>query len=497
MTCHLTVGVHPVTRHARARRAARASRSTSRRCGRRCRWASTSATPPRSRPTSRATVAALAERLPHGHAPPTSPTRLGDPLVGQQPAGAGRRRWPRPRRSTTLGRRLGRCGSAGTCGTRWSRRRRRGRRLRLHRPDAAAAGGHGQGGARAARRRARCGSRDLPGLDPPTRWRWPAGWCAKSVRAWSRRRRPSRPPVVRERRGAPVAAARLRGDPMAGHRRAGRRLPAGRAARAAGAGRRSPSSRLDPRGRARACRPARDRGGAAGAADPPTRAARRRRSAASWAVVERPARAGGDLLGRRSAPTTSCSTLPLDGSAGTRVVRARSTWSAPTAGTTRAARSRAGRSPRRSRRLRPGAVWECSHVGRRPVRGQRRGDAARPLLRPGRRRPGSPTWSPRTSAARCCPTCCAAGRRWRPRRRRRVAHVRRRARRRWRSTHSLRPGRCTSATAGSRSGCGASRATSSSPCRPAPEPEPGLLTCHATHAGAPAGVHRRAVTEVG
>ena len=123
----------------------------------------------------------------------------------------------------------------------------------------------------------------------------------------------------------------------------------------------------------------------------------------------------------------------------------RSTSSARTASTTPAARCAAGRSPRRSPQLRPGRVWECSHLGgdrfaanvlvlpagllygrvlpfaaagvRRRGRGRRgrRRAAARPdraAGRPRRRRSRSRTSTWRCAAVATCGSCSTgAGRR--------------------------------------------------------------------------------------
>ncbi len=258
-------------------------------------------------------------------------------------------------------------------------------------------------------------------------------------------------PVVPAPRCA--VAAGLRGDPMAGS-----------AAPAAGFllveqpggwGRQAlTSSRLDPPGRCSAVGP-RHRGGAAGAADPPSWAA----PGAGTPVLgrgQRPARSGGDLVGRvrcrrRAAQRCRWTAAPGPGRPSP------STWCARTGGTTSAARSRAARWPRRCTgcgRARSGSARTSAVTGSPPTSWRCRTASTTA----GSSRPGSRTWSPRTSGPRCCRTWCAAGRPRCPRRRRRSpTSVVRRARcgsRRW-----LRPGSCTSAPAAGRSGSGPARTT--------------------------------------
>ena len=164
VSCHLTVGVHPVTRHARARGAARRSWPTTRRCGRRCRWVSTSATPLRSQADVRGHPRRAPDRPAAGRSPPPRcPSGWAARLVGSNrpepvaplaqaaalstlAAESVLRRPPPPPAHAGHGRRRDRAAAA--------------------RPDAAAARGDGEGRPLAARRRVAAGggpARPRPG----------------------------------------------------------------------------------------------------------------------------------------------------------------------------------------------------------------------------------------------------------------------------------------------------------------------------------------------
>ena len=172
----------------------------------------------------------------------------------------------------------------------------------------------------------------------------------------------------------------------------------------------------------------------------------------------------------------------------------RSSWSARTAATTPAARSRAGRWPPPWTGCVParcGSARTSAATGSRPTWWRCRTASTTA----GSRSTGRRSWWPGTSAARCCPTSCAAGRRCR-----RLPRPPRRTSGSWwattGSTRTPRPGPCTSAAAGGRSGCAVSRATSSSRCRPAALPVTGLLTCHARNEAHPPVFEVLDVTEV-
>ena len=394
-----------------ARGAARRSWPTSPRCGARCRWASTSATQRPSRPTCRPPSTRSSPGCARSTAAEVA-DRLAARLVAQQPAGTRRRRSRRPRpwtRSTPS-----RCSSPGrTCGTSLPRRRTTSSSLAL--PDRTLAA--------AARRPARRCAALLDGerlrVARPAR---PGP--ATDALALARR-------LVRE--AVVVVDGRSDRDRSIDRRTAAALLGRG-AARAAtrwSARPRRPRASCSieqpgPWGRQALtgvpARPGRSgRAVSARAIAPGLRALLIRRPGP--APAPGPARAGPSSSSRPGREASwwgdfGADDELLDAPAGRQrrhaVVRPVLSWSARTAGTTPAARSRAGRSPPRWTRLRPGRGVGVLARRRRPVRGQRGGDAARPLLRPGDARRRAGAGRRRTSAARCCPTCCAAGRRCAP-----------------------------------------------------------------------------------